>query len=314
MEGAVASGGGAATGGLRPLGVGETLDAAIKLYRSNAVTLWKIVAVIAVPLQVIDVIVRRISLPGDVILQDGQLYTFSGSSGAGSTVALILVVVLGLLAALLSNGATFKVVLDAYLGRSTDWRESIAFARHRLLSLLWLGILITVLVVIGFVLLVIPGLWLIVAVSVAVPALMLEGVGGFAAIKRSMQLVDGRWWATLLRLIAALLLYGVLTALVSLLIRAIANGIHNVTLFLVLGGVLAAIASVIATPFIASVITVIYIDLRVRKEALDIELLAAGFGGPGSTVPAAAPTAETSTPPPAPVALPPAEPTWPPAG
>ena len=56
--------------GLRPLGVGETLDTAIKLYRNNAVALWKVVAIIIVPLQVIDVIVRRVTLPSDVFLPE----------------------------------------------------------------------------------------------------------------------------------------------------------------------------------------------------------------------------------------------------
>lgn len=330
MEGAVTEGGFGTgervpTGGpaLRPLGVGETLDTAIKLYRNNAVTLWKIVALIIVPLEVLDVIVRRVTLPSDVFLIDGQLYTHSGSgTGAGATVALILIAVLGVLAALLSTGAVFKLVLDSYLGRSTDWRESIAFARHRLASLVWLGILSTFLIVVGFILIIVPGIWLMVASSVAVPALMLEGLTGFSALKRSLDLVDGRWWATFGRLVAALLLYVVVAIVIGLIAGAIASGISitNVTLYLALAGALTAVGNILATPFIAAVIAVIYVDLRVRKEGFDLELLAAGFHGPGSTIPAGS-LAPTSTPlqpldtaPPAGPSTAPPEPTWPPAG
>ncbi len=167
---------------------------------------------------------------------------------------------------------------------------------------------------------------------------MFEGVGGFAAMKRSMELVDGRWWATLGRLLAAyILLFAVLFGITAL-GSAIASGVtlHNVTLYVVLGALLNIIGTILIAPFVAAVLTVIYIDLRVRKEALDIELVAREFSGPGSTVPAPAaagaaappghrpdpnrpggPAAFGDTAPtnPAPTdPAPPSEPTWPPAG
>jgi hypothetical protein len=325
VEGAVTEGGFGTAGpggtpasanALRPLGVGETLDRAIKLYRNNAVALWTIVAVVIVPLEIIEVIVRRLSLPSDVFVLNGKLYTFttSGSNGAGGTVALLLVALLGLLGQLVSTGAAFKLVLDSYIGRTPTWQESFAFARHRLGSLLWLGILETVLIAIGFVLLFIPGIWLLVACSVAVPALMLEGVGGFKAMKRSIDLVDTRWWATFGRLLVMFLLYGVLTFVIQELIRLFTDGVNvtNVTLWVVIDGILRAFVIILMTPFIVSVLTTMYIDLRVRKEALDIELLASRFGPPGSTVPPQTGLEREHDPH---GGLPPPEPpTWPPTG
>jgi hypothetical protein len=80
--------------------------------------------------------------------------------------------------------------------------------------------------------------------------------------------------------IVALIVIGVIAGVVE---RAI--NVTNVTLFVIISGVFQALITIFVTPFIAAAITVIYIDLRVRKEALDIELLASRFGGPGSTVP-----------------------------
>jgi len=300
MEGAFSGGGvGAGTsnlpsGGqrLRPLGVGETLDVALKLYRARATSLWQIVASVIVPLEIIVVIIDRVTLPSDVYVQNGQLYTnsLSGVNSASGTIALIVVGLLGLFGQLLSHGATFKLLLDGYLGRSTDVGQSFAFASHRLMSLLWLVILITVMVAIGFIL-IIPGIWLIVAFSVAVPVLMLEGLRGWAALRRSMDLVHGRWWATFGRLVAMLLMYIVALIVIGVIAGALRSGLSvtNVTLFVLIGGILQAVVVILLTPFIAATITVIYIDLRVRKEALDIELLASRFGGPGSTVPAGTP-------------------------
>jgi hypothetical protein len=287
--GAVPTGGEAGGQSLRALSVGETLDVALKLYRRNAVSLWTIVAVVIIPLEIIDVIVRRVTLPSDVFVHNGQLYTFtSGSSSSSSgTVALILISLLGLFGQLLSHGAGFKLLLDSYLGRVADVGQSFAFASHRLLSLLWLSILATILIVIGFILIILPGIWLLVSFSVAVPVLMLEGLGGFSALSRSMSLVRGRWWATFGRLISVLLMYVVALIVIGIIAGAIEKGVSitNVTLFVTVAGILQALILIFVTPFVAAAITVIYIDLRVRKEALDIEILASGFGGPGSTVP-----------------------------
>lgn len=284
-------------GNLRPLGVGETIDAAIKLYRNNAAALWTIVAVVIVPLYILQVIVRRATLPSGVFVHNGALYTTSttGSSSAGGTVALLLVSFLGLLAELLATGAVFKLLLDAYLDRPVDWRESFGFARGRVLSLLWLGILIALLVTVGFILIVAPGIWLIVASSVAVPVLMLEGIKGFKALQRSISLVSGRWWATLGRLLAALLLYIVLAIILGVIVGALTRGlsVSNVTVWLIISGALSAVVSILLSPFIAAVITTVYIDLRVRKEALDLELLASGMARP-SAAPAAAATSPTT--------------------
>lgn len=275
---------------LRPLGVGETLGAAVRLYRHNAVILWEIVACVIVPLEVVEVIIRRLTLPSDVFVSSGTLYTFTtnGSSSTSSTVALLLIALLGLLGQLLSTGTVFKLLLDSYLGRSPDWRASFALARHRVWALLWLVILITVMVAIGFVLVIVPGIWLLVATSVAVPALMLEGPTGFTALRRSLGLVATRWWATFGRLLSAFVLYGVITFVIAAIVGGLTDalGVSNVSLWVAIDGVLRAALIILMTPFIAAVVTVVYIDLRVRKEGLDIEHLASGFDPPGTTVPA----------------------------
>jgi hypothetical protein len=156
---------------------------------------------------------------------------------------------------------------------------------------------------------------------------MLEGLTGFKAMTRSMRLVDTRWWATFARVLVAFLLYGVIIFVIGAIVGALTDGlsVSNVTLWVAIDGILRAVVIILATPFIAAVITVIYIDLRVRKEALDIELLAQHFGGPGSTLPesaTAAPATAATTAPTSRTAAglpsdpPPSSdvPTWPPEG
>jgi hypothetical protein len=286
MEAGTASAGGAEGRELKPLDVGQTVDAALNLYTKNAVQLWQLVAIVIIPIEVIEVIVRRVTLPSDVFLLHGTLYTRGATSSTASNVALLVVALLGLFGQLLATGAVFKLQLDAYLGKPHEIRESLefAFARHRLLSLLWVGIIATVMIVIGLILLVIPGIYLFVATSVAVPVLMLEGQKGMAAISRSINLVSRRWWSTFGRLLVGLIMYIVAVFVIGAIAGAIAHGTSNVTLFEVINGLVGTLITILLAPFIAALITVIYIDLRVRKEGVDHGVLLAG-GPPGGAAP-----------------------------
>ncbi|MDQ6807208.1 MAG: hypothetical protein M3065_20155 [Actinomycetota bacterium] len=288
----------AGRGGMR---VGEIVDAAIKLYRAQAVKLWKIILLISVPIAVIDQLIFISSLPSGVFAHNGDLYVnvFVSSYSPSALVVIVPLVLQFLVAPTLTLGALSKCLLDAYTGRPTDWRRSVAFAFRRLGPLVWLSILVSIAVVIGFVLIILPGIWLIVGCSVSVPVLMFEGIGGVAAIRRSLGLVRGRWWATF----AALLVGGVLIAVVEFVIGLVIGGVqaglhvNSVALVIVLRALTFILATLISYPFYAAIATVIYIDLRVRKEALDLELLADGFTG-RAQAPSSPATQAGSVPPP----------------
>ena len=265
-------------GGLRPLDIGQTLDAAVNLYTKNATKLWTLVAIVIIPIQALVVIIRRVTLPSGVFVHNGSLYTFGSTSSSAYNIGLALAAVLGLFGYLLATGAVFKLQLDAYLARPHDIRESIdyAFAGHRLLSLLWLGIIATVMIAVGLILLIIPGIYLFVALAFALPVLMLEGLRGMGAISRSMSLVSGRWWPTFGRLLVGMILYIVAVFIIGVIGSAITHGVSSVSLYLIINGIVGIIISVFLAQFIAALINVTYIDLRVRKEGIDQATLMSG--------------------------------------
>jgi hypothetical protein len=278
MEAGAATTGGSGMSALRPLDIGQTLDSAVNLYTKNAVKLWTLVAVVMVPIYAIVVIIRRLTLPSGVFVHNGSLYTFGTTSTSASNVGLIVGAVLGLLGYLLATGAVFKLQLDAYLGRPANVRDSIDYVvgRHRMLSLLWVGIIETVMVAVGFILIIIPGIYLFVALAFAVPVLMLEGLRGMGAISRSMSLVSGRWWPTFGRLLVGLILYIVAAFVVGLIGSAITHGVSSVSLYLIINGIVSIVVAVFLAPFYAALINVTYIDLRVRKEGIDHDVLLSG--------------------------------------
>jgi hypothetical protein len=196
------------------------------------------------------------------------------------TAAVILVLVLQLLAVTVATAACFKAVGDAYLGERAHVGTSVRFALRKAHSVLWVTILSTLLAGIGFILLVVPGVYLWVSFAVAVPVLLMEGVRGRRALGRSRQLVRGRWWpafglilvGTLLAVIVAIVIDSLATAAV-----VTAPEDNDLAVFAV-DLVSGAVGNVLITPFVAAFVVVLYFDLRVRKEGFDLQLLAERVG------------------------------------
>jgi hypothetical protein len=263
---------------LRPLAVGEVLDVAIKIIFRHARTLLLLVLVVVVPAQVLITAIDMSSTEGVVTDIDNESVP-TVDDVATFAAGLTLIVLLLVLSSTLATGAVYKAVVDGYLGAQPDWRASLGFAVRRLHSLIWISLLTYVLAAFGLVALIVPGIWLFISWAVAVPALMTEDVRGFAALRRSFRLVRGRWWPTFLIVLLGFILAGVVSAIAGGLVGALAFAADSeVAEFLV--NVLAQIlGSAISTPFTAAFITVLYVDLRVRKEGFDLQLLAERLGG-----------------------------------
>jgi Protein of unknown function (DUF2510)/Membrane domain of glycerophosphoryl diester phosphodiesterase len=256
---------------LRPLGIGEVLDAAIKIFRRRFVPLVKSVAIVTVPLQVLTIAVT-LSLPRGTSAQTGtRLWT----SVAGA----VLVFVVGLVGGLLAEAASLKIISDTYFGTESDWRASLRFGFSRLRSVVWLATVRLVLLFVGFVACIIPGIWLYGQWLVALPALLLEDVHGTKALRRSSELVKGRWWPTAITFFLATLLTQVVVIAGSLvLIPLVAIRGSNDFATLLAQGVVSGALRVLTVPFLAAVVVVMYFDLRVRKEGFDLQLLAQRIG------------------------------------
>ena len=274
--------------GLRPLGVGEILDVAIKIYRARFGVMVKSVAVVLGPVFALSALIR-ISIPSDDFLFDDTVPGTTPEIDTDQLWAFIAgTVVIGILAYIASQiatGACFKSVSGAYLDENPDWRESLRFARSRLGSLLWLSLVMVVCLAPAFLACLLPGLYLYVAWSVAAPALLVEDVRGWSALKRSRQLVKGRFWPT----VAVVVLVALLTGIVQAIFLGLAAGIVSVSGNEVATAVADAIgqtaSSALTTPLTAAVLAVLYFDLRVRKEGFDLELLAHRLGVDPTTVP-----------------------------
>jgi hypothetical protein len=284
---------------LRPLGIGEIVDASVSLFRRRAGTLIRTVALVMVPVQLVAFV-----LLASAGTQDTNSFGFSSgdSSSSGGDVALALAATfLGLLAYVVVSAACYRVVTEEILlERDTGSGEALDFAIRRFHSMIWIGILYALLVLIGTVALIIPGVWLAVALYLAIPVLLSEGAKGTKALRRSRDLVQGRWWHTAGALIVAFLIVGVVQFALGLVLGlVVAVTSEDSTYQAFLTSVQSTGLALLTIPFQTGVLAFLYFDLRVRAEGIDLALAAEQIGT-GERRPLTVFEDRTSAPPPPP--------------
>lgn len=125
---------------------------------------------------------------------------------AGRTLLFPIAVVVSLAVPTLYEGIAIGMVRDARGGRESSVRELAGFVVPVLLPLVGASFLLVIGVLAGFVLLFVPGLYLLTIWFVVSPAILIERSGVFAAFGRSRQLVRGSGWTVCGIAIIALLL------------------------------------------------------------------------------------------------------------
>jgi uncharacterized membrane protein YjgN (DUF898 family) len=281
---------------LRPLGIGEVLDVALKIVWRNAGTLVRVVVFVVLPVQILLALLAASVSPealnsGGAFPDQSQTGTDLSASDVkafiGYTVALLL---LTLLSSTLASAACFRAIASAYLGGRTDWRSSLGYALRHLHSVIWVTVLAGLAAGLATILLVVPGIYFWIAFSLAVPVLLTEGTRGGSALGRSRSLVRDNWWRVFGITVLGFVLSGILAGAIEAAVvglTSVSQGDSSLTAIVV--SVVAGTGSkLVTTPFVAAFIIVMYIDLRVRKEAFDLQLLAERIGvEPGAGVLAA---------------------------
>jgi hypothetical protein len=307
---------------LRPLGVGEILDVTFRLYRENFLPFVRIAAIGVIPTQLLTLLVLLSAAPDDGIVVErtdifgntttdvdtGQLWRFLA--------AIVLTSIVAFLATLIVSAAITRAVAHSYVdGRRPDVSESLKFALRRLLPLVGMTILFALGVMLGTVACIIPGVFLYVAWSVAAPALIMEGAGPAGALGRSLRLVRPRWWPTFGLLLLVFLMTSIASQIIQIPITLPFGGgggffgtvdPDDLTRSLVASTVAGIVTGLLTEPFAAIVNVVLYVDLRVRHEGFDVQVLARSIG---TEAPPAAPTPRPEPPRP-PVPPPPPPPQW----
>ncbi|MFC5667950.1 hypothetical protein ACFP3U_33920 [Kitasatospora misakiensis] len=299
---------------LRPLGLGEILDGAVSTVRKH----WRVTLGLAFGVAVVQ---QGGSLAAQLAVQGntGEL-----TPVLTTLISLPLSLLLGVVASALLTMVVSRAILGQAVSIGDAWRDARPRLLQLGGLTLLTGLIVGGIVLLGFApligylvtgaeepaivaLLVIVGLlslpvafWLGIQLSLAAPALMLEKQGVITAVSRSRRLVRRSWWRicgiTVLSQVIAAFVAGVISTPFTIagmvigfddFVGQIDSGETGsmpaaMLITIAIGGVL---SSTVTLPFTATIGVLLYVDQRIRREALDIELArAAGlpeYGGTG---------------------------------
>lgn len=162
------------------------------------------------------------------------------------------------------QGALIEAVRDVRDGRA-DLSVSETFSRvyPKLGTIIIAGIVLGLVIAIGFLLVIIPGLVLMTIWIAVIPAIVLENRSLGESFGRSWQLVQGRFWNVFLVIVLTLLILIGIGIVVSLILSPLTAWLASL--------IQQIVANTIVTPFIVAVWTLVYYRLKAREETVPAE-------------------------------------------
>lgn len=272
---------------LRPMSLGEVLDRTFKLYKSN---FWLFIGIIALPFLILLMFNVGMAAVHTSTLKTGGVAGTFGLPTVGVVVGafvgaiVALVIYFGLLGA--AQAATVLAVSDLYLGQTPSLMacyKRVGVRAWRVIAILFL---VTVIVIVGFLLLIVPGIMLLCRTSLAVQSAMLEDTNTGRSIERSMELTKGYSWQIFFIFVLVWMLSAMVSAIFQIPVTILmfkAAQTHRALSFagLFMQHLGSFVSEVLVSPIGAIAFALMYYNLRVRKEAFDIQhLMSALEAGP----------------------------------
>ena len=249
---------------LRPRSATELLDAAFQVYRRAPMQFMVGVAAVYVPWLVIRLVLDVNITPP----------TPSNPTISVELNQLIALAAVGMGIFALAGGVTTVLASDVYLDRPVDVAAAFAQVLRRFISLIVSSLAVVVLIAMGAMLFLLPALYVIARFYAVRQAVMLEDAGVGRALARASELSKGFKWHILATLFFVVVLTIAVDVGVSMLLSRLPSR--------VLVNLISTALAVVIGPLFGITETVLYYDLRIRKEGFDVEYLAAAAAPPPS--------------------------------
>ena len=271
--------------------LGTVLDRAFRLYSDNFPLMFGITAILHAPILMVSLFV--------------VLLPFVGNNLVLSTIVLLSTLIISLLTLILvyplATAATTKAVSDKYLGNPVTIGSALSEAWGNVGTLLLTQIVVGIVVMLGFMLLVVPGILWMLSYALVPSVIMIEASnrkisrqvysltgdakGASPMImdrsdirRRSWELVSGNRGKVFL----TLFVFSVISLLLS------GGGVWLAGIFFdprsttgaTARSIISDLVSIAVSPLRTIAITLLYYDLRIRKEGSDLEMLSRALAGP----------------------------------
>jgi hypothetical protein len=258
---------------LRPMTLSDLLDGAFAVIKVQPRTVFSISAVILIPTHLLAAYLQRDAASQFSVTNTFTLLNAGGQTRVGSTDLLwpYFGAVLLSLSLFFMGGALGRLVTAWYAGGRLTAGEALGAAFRRTPAILVAFVVLLVAKMVGTCGFYVGMPVLVALFSLTAPVLVVENLGPFAAARRSWQLIGRRFWPCLGIVVLAAMGSSLLTAVIGG-VPSVLAGLLPAPFNWLANAALAAGVSMIVTTALVSVSVLMYIDLRIRTEGLDIEL------------------------------------------
>lgn len=247
-----------------PRSIGGVLDNAIRLYRAVLPKCIPLVLITVVVLAALGAAMawRFLNVQtGNPLL---ALQLFRSPAVWGGYLGILVVSVL-------VYNTIFVIADTVARGERPSLSSALGAGLKRLVPAIFLSVIFLVMVFVGTIFLLLPGIWAWGTFQFAFAVLIVEQAGVFDSLGTSFRLVKGNWWrATTIMTVGFIIMY------VLLMVVGIGVGMLSASLRLSLLGtvitqqILTAILNLFMLPFMPTLLLSIYYDLKLRNEGSDL--------------------------------------------
>lgn len=205
----------------RELGVGEVISKTFELYRRDFTKYFLLFLVVELAIGLITALAESVfilpTLPASPTTQQVLNWLPAFFEALVPLTASIFVITVVFFP--IAQGGAIKLASEQVENRQVDLGASVRFAVSKLIWIWGLSIVVGIIVVLGFIALVIPGIILTIMFVLAFPVLIVENKGISASMGRSRELVGHRW----LKTFATLFILGIIVAVASEVVSVIST-------------------------------------------------------------------------------------------
>ena len=250
---------------IRSLSLGGVLDQAVAITKNHFGPLAAIMVITVAPFSLAAnwMATMQPVMPPNPTQQDLQIFIHAQQQ---FLMMFFIVLLPSLLATVIGNAAMLQAIADVYLGKSFTPFSAIGQAFRKFGPLFGTSILVGLTVGVGLVLCFVPGIIFMLWYGLATQVVIVEGISGIPAMKRSKALMTGNVGSFFVLLLVIGLINGA--------IGAVANFIPQPHLRALMATVVQTVLSV----FASAAVVVFYFSARCKNEQFDLQLLADNIG------------------------------------
>lgn len=262
-----------------PMTTGALLDRAFRLYTNNFSLLLGITAVAYVPFYLIM-----------LVFQSSMSFNPNDENAGWATIFyfIVFMVLWTSIAFPIAGGAATYAISERYLGNDVAINAALRRGLANFWSVAMAQVTVSIRVLIGLMLLIVPGVLWWLSYSLVVPTILVEGQKAVPSLRRSRQLMKGYRGKAFAIMVVMILLEGIL-----------AIGIGSVTSSIfrtdstggtVMNSAITNLLSIFLAPLGIVATILLYYDMRIRKEGFDLDMLSRAITDNNGQSAAAAPT------------------------